>query len=231
VISIRPPSPLTHEQLQNLYHSQKPFDKQEMLRDIFLWSVYEGYIDIAFVVLLQLKSRISAALVAAGMAHHLSFIGHNPQLRNTYKEHRAAYESYATACIDACYECSERRAGQLLLREIPLFGNITCMQVRQIQLFNRECHVFCLQAAVASRSIPFINTNCFNQVLNRQWYDHVDGTSLGTVWGTCRFILHLASFGVLAPRLLEYRSGDESKEKVYLAFLIITFQCFVILIY
>ncbi|CAF1491636.1 unnamed protein product, partial [Rotaria sordida] len=39
------------------------------------------------------------------------------------------YEQFATACIDACYERSERRACQLLLREIPLFGNITCMQV------------------------------------------------------------------------------------------------------
>jgi hypothetical protein len=112
-----------------------------MLRDIFLWGVYEGYIDIAFVILLQLKSRISAALVAAGMAHRLSIMGHNSQIRNTYKEQQEAYNEYATACIDACYRHNERRACELLLREIPLFGNITCMQVSRTQLFNRKCNV------------------------------------------------------------------------------------------
>jgi hypothetical protein len=113
-----------------------------MLRDIFLWSVYEGYVDIAFVLLLQLKSRISAALVAAGMAHRLSLMGHNSHMRNTYKEHRVSYNEYASACIDACYRSNERLACELLLREIPLFGNITCMQVSSIQVFNRECNVF-----------------------------------------------------------------------------------------
>lgn len=103
-----------------------------MLRDIFLWSVYEGHIDIAFVILLQLKSRIIAALVAAGMAHRLSLMSHKPHIRSTFNEHRAAYDEYATACIDACYKHNERLACELLLREIPLFGNITCMQVSLI---------------------------------------------------------------------------------------------------
>jgi hypothetical protein len=128
-----------------------------MLRDIFLWSVYEGYVDIAFVLLLQLKSRISAALVAAGMAHHLSSMGQSPHMRNTYKEHRAAYDEYATACIDACYKYNERLACELLLREIRLFGNITCMQVSSTQLFTRQCNVFL-----------FIGSDCIAQYFVHQ---------------------------------------------------------------
>ncbi len=111
------------------YQSEKQFGKQEMLRDLFLWSVYAGYVDIAFVLLLQLKSRIGAALVAAGIAERLSSNVSNLDTRNTYNEHRIAYEEYATACIEACYRHNERIACELLLREIPLFGNITCMQV------------------------------------------------------------------------------------------------------
>jgi hypothetical protein len=107
-----------------------------MLRDLFLWSVYMGYADIAFVLLLQLKSRIGAALVAAGIAQHLSLSVSNLELRNTYDEHRIAYEEYAKACIDACYKHNEQFACQLLLREIPLFGNITCMQVSGIDLLD-----------------------------------------------------------------------------------------------
>ena len=117
------------------YQSEKSFGKQEMLRDLFLWSVYAGYVDIAFVLLLQIKSRIGAALVAGDIAERLSSGTSNLDTRNKYDEHRIAYEEYATACIVASYRHNERLACQLLLREIPLLGNITCMQVSSIHLY------------------------------------------------------------------------------------------------
>ncbi len=100
-----------------------------MLRDLFLWSVYMSYADISFVLLLQLKSRIGAALIAVGITQRLSLGASNLNVRNTYDEQRIAYEEYAKACIEACYKRNELFACQLLLREIPLFGNITCVQV------------------------------------------------------------------------------------------------------
>jgi len=100
-----------------------------MLRDLFFWSVYIGYDDIAFVLLLQLKSRIGAALLATDIAQRLSLSANNLDMRKTYDGHRIAYEEYAQACIEACYKHNEQFACQLLLREIPLYGNITCMQV------------------------------------------------------------------------------------------------------
>ena len=77
VTSAQPPA---YSTLIASYKCEEPYDKQEMLRDIFLWSVYEGHVDIAFVLLLQLKSRISAALIAACIARRLSSMGHNPQV-------------------------------------------------------------------------------------------------------------------------------------------------------
>ncbi|CAF3785242.1 unnamed protein product, partial [Rotaria sp. Silwood1] len=150
-------------QIETLHRPDKIFGQQEMLRDLFLWSVYAGNVDIALVLLLQLKSRIGAALIAAGIAQHLSLAGSNSQIKNKYGEHRVIYEEYATACIDACYKRNEQLACQLLLREIPLYGNITCTQV-----------------AITSQIIPTVNTHCFNQILNRQWYGSLDGTSLTT---------------------------------------------------
>jgi hypothetical protein len=111
------------------YDCSKPYGKQEMLRDLFFWSVYMGYDDIAFVLLLQLKSRIGAALLATGIAQRLSLSAKNLDTKKTYDGHRIKYEEYAQACIEACYTHNEQFACQLLLREIPLYGNITCTQV------------------------------------------------------------------------------------------------------
>ena len=133
------------EQPQTLtprYECGKPFGKQELLRDIFLWSVYEGYVDIAFVLLLQLKSRIGAALIAASFAQRLSSIGRNLYVRNMYNEQRKAYEEYAVSCINACYKQNDHYSCQLLLREIPLFGNVTCMQVSETYQFNAPVNSF-----------------------------------------------------------------------------------------
>lgn len=118
------------------YSIKKPFDKQEMLRDIFLWSVYAGYSDIAFVILLQLESRISAALIAARIARHLSLQALHLDLRHTFDQQAEDYEKYATACITACYKQNEKMACQLLTRENALFGEATCMQVCE-QIFQK----------------------------------------------------------------------------------------------
>lgn len=119
------------------YTCDRSFSSQEMLRELFLWSVHAGYADIAFVLLLQIESRMSAALIAAGMAQRLSLFASTLDIRHTYIEQAKKYEAYATDCINACYKYHERRACQLLLRENPFFGNVTCMQVSQIGFFLR----------------------------------------------------------------------------------------------
>jgi hypothetical protein len=112
------------------YASIKTFGNEEMLRDIFLWSVISGHAEMSFVLLLQIRCRIIASLIAAGIVSR--FVStKDGYLNQWHKFHKQSedYARFATECIDACYKRSERRACQLLLREIPLFGNITCMQV------------------------------------------------------------------------------------------------------
>jgi hypothetical protein len=120
---------ITIDELVKRYTIEKMYEKQEMLRDLFLWSVYCGYADIAFVFLLQLKSRIGATLLAISMARRLSLHADNLDTRHTYEEQAKLYEIYASDCIKACHSCNERLACQLLLRELPIYGNVTCMQV------------------------------------------------------------------------------------------------------
>lgn len=103
-----------------------------MLRDIFLWSVYAGYSDIAFVILLQLNSRMTAALMAVSVARRLSNSATSIDARYKFDQQSKEYESYATKCITACYEKNKQLANKILLREHPLFGHVTCMQVSHI---------------------------------------------------------------------------------------------------
>jgi hypothetical protein len=118
------------EMVLKRYASVNKFDNEEMYRDIFLWSVISGHSEMSFVLLLQLQSRIIASLIAAGITSRL-ISKKDGYLDQWHKFHKQSenYEQFATECIDACYKRNEPHACQLLLREIPLFGNITCMQV------------------------------------------------------------------------------------------------------
>ena len=100
-----------------------------MLRELFLWSVYAGYADIAFVLLLQLESRIGAALIGASIARNVSLFTSRLDLPHIFDQQAKDYEEYARACIVACYKHNERLACQILVRENSLFGDVTCMQV------------------------------------------------------------------------------------------------------
>jgi hypothetical protein len=118
------------QKIVEFYGSVKAYGNEEMLRDIFLWSVISGHAEMSFVLLLQVRSRIIASLVAAGITSRFrSTKGGYLGQWHRFQKQSNDYEQFGTSCIDACYKRSERRACQLLLREIPLFGNITCMQV------------------------------------------------------------------------------------------------------
>ncbi|CAF1223885.1 unnamed protein product [Adineta ricciae] len=188
IIVLAKPDPL--QVCLECFPAPDTFGSQEMLREIFLWAVIEGYSEMAFILLLQIKSRISAALIAAGITSRLmsTYDGYLDRLHK-FRKQSSDYERFATACIDDCYRRNERRACQLLLRETPLFGNVTCMQI-----------------AISSRIRSFINSRCFNQVLNRQWYGVLCQSTNRSLLSKILFIMSLLSMGLLAPLLITYRN-------------------------
>jgi len=111
----------------------KKFRNEEMLRDLFIWSILSENSEMSFVLLLQSRSRIIASLIAAGITGRL-ISKKDGYLDHFHKLHKQSqdYEKFATECIDVCYKRNEKTACQLLLREIPLFGNVNCMQVSSI---------------------------------------------------------------------------------------------------
>ncbi|CAF4603910.1 unnamed protein product, partial [Rotaria magnacalcarata] len=75
-------------------------------------------------------------------------------MRDKFQTQSLDFEIYASMFIDKCYEYNEKRACELLLRQIPLFGNVTCMQL-----------------AISSASSKLLETACFDQTLNQVWFD------------------------------------------------------------
>ncbi len=122
------------------YACLKKFGNEEMFRDVFLWSVISGYSEMSFIFLLQIRSRIIASLIGAGITSRLVSTkdGYLDQWHKFHKQSEN-YEKFARECIDACYERNQQKACQLILREIPLFGNATCMQVSSMMIqFNNQ---------------------------------------------------------------------------------------------
>jgi len=78
-----------------------------------------------------------------------------------------------------------------------------------------------LKVAISFRLKKFINSRCFDQVLNRQWYGALDQTTNQQMLSKILFILSIISLGFLAPWLLYYRDDgidDVEQEKVYFLF-------------
>jgi hypothetical protein len=92
----------------------------------------------AKVLILHIRPRICAALVCAAILKNRASRTPASDKRHMHKQQADDFEVYATHCIDACYSKSEHKACELMIREVPLFGNITCMQVKGF-LFYSDC--------------------------------------------------------------------------------------------
>ncbi|CAF5098138.1 unnamed protein product, partial [Rotaria sp. Silwood1] len=143
------------------------------------------------VLLLHVRSRICAALIASAVFKRYSKSSQTVYLKHKFLAQSLEFETYAAMFIDKCYEYNERRACELLLRQIPLFGNVTCMQV-----------------AISSESKELLKTVCFHQTLNQVWYNKLSLTNRQT---TAKLLLipSILTFGLIAPREVSYRKENE----------------------
>ena len=67
---------------------------------------------------------------------------------------------------------------------------------------------FVSKVSISSRITKFINTDCFNQVLNRQWFGHLPGNATESSTAKFKFFLSLISLGLIKHRLRKYRAED-----------------------
>ncbi|CAF1427263.1 unnamed protein product [Adineta steineri] len=167
------------------------YSQQEMLRDLFLWSVFMDLSTMTKTILVHMKERICASLIAAKIFK--TYARQTPiiDVRDRLNKQVADFEIYSAKCVNVCYEINETLTCELLMREIPLFGNVTCMQI-----------------AISGENAKFLETACFDHVLNQIWYNKL---ALSNIALSSKFRLFgsMITLGFCAPKLLNYRLKDE----------------------
>ncbi|CAF1576811.1 unnamed protein product, partial [Didymodactylos carnosus] len=178
--------------------------QQEILRDLLLWSLFMYRLDLAKVFILHLKSRICAALIASKILKMFSKkTTIDLQLREQLSRESDEFDLIATKFINSCYEYKEDLACELLLRPVPLFGNVTCTQI-----------------AIANENKLFLQTSCFDRTLNRIWYDKLSLTNRSILSKPGVLISEL-TFGltVSVPKLIRFvyiqDNLEENREAEY----------------
>ena len=119
----------THVDENNHHQPTTDYTKQHILRDLFLWSIFLDMPDMAKVLLIHLRSRICASLIASALFKTYSKLASTIDMREKFTKQALDFEIYAAMSLDKCYEYNEKRTCELLLRQIPLWGNATCVQV------------------------------------------------------------------------------------------------------
>ncbi|CAM4773277.1 unnamed protein product [Rotaria magnacalcarata] len=138
------------QHITKVYPTESSYTKHHILRDLFLWSIFMDMPEMAKVLLFHVRSRVCAALIASAIYKNYSKLSPTVDMRDKFQTQSLDFEIYASMFIDKCYEYNEKRACELLLRQIPLFGNVTCMQL-----------------AISSASSKLLETACFDQTLNQ----------------------------------------------------------------
>ncbi|CAF1238406.1 unnamed protein product [Adineta steineri] len=180
-------------------NTEELLEKNKLLRDLFLWSVFMDMPEIAKILLIHQQSRICAALIASAIFKRYSKLSLTVDLKEKFKIQADDFGKYAADFINDCYKYNERSACELLLRQIPLFGNITCMQI-----------------AISSENIQLVGTACFDQTLTQVWYNKLSMTNNQTLTRPSHF-LSIITLGLLAPWIIPYRENENSMQDISLS--------------
>ncbi|CAF5012989.1 unnamed protein product [Rotaria sp. Silwood1] len=116
--------------LSNQSQDQTSIDPVEQtIRDLFLWSVIMLRKDMCLVLIAHLSARICASLVASKVFKTCAQkYAYTIDMKTRLLEHANLFEKYAMKQLESCYYYDQVRACSLIIREIQLFGNVTCLQ-------------------------------------------------------------------------------------------------------
>ncbi|CAF0954182.1 unnamed protein product [Adineta steineri] len=174
-------------------------EKNKLSRDLFLWAVFMDMPEMAKILLIHQQSRICAALIASAIFKRYSKLSLTVDLKEKFKNQADDFGKYAADFINDCYKYNERSACELLLRQIPLFGNITCMQI-----------------AISSENIQLVGTACFDQTLTQVWYNKLSMKNNQTLTRPAQ-LLSIMTFGLLAPVTIPYRKKEIDMQDISLS--------------
>ncbi|XP_071494819.1 transient receptor potential cation channel subfamily M member 5-like [Diadema antillarum] len=125
-------------------------------RELFLWAVLQDRVETAQLFWEEGKAWMGGALVATRIMRSMHHLETEPQKLADLQDHLRTYEKLALGVLDDCYREDRRRTSLLLIREMPEWGNVSCL---------------CLAAAAHDKY--FIAHPAVQNVLNDLWMGRI----------------------------------------------------------
>ncbi len=149
-------------------------DVELIYRDIFLWCVLTFRLPMAKVILGQMKTRICSALIASKILKAFTNYAPDHYSRDRLFSEANLFESYAIEFVRCSYSYNKQKACELIMRQVKLYGDVTCLQM----------------ATIADNK-KFLSEDACQALLTNIWYDKVDPVREQT-----RLVINILTLGV-----------------------------------
>ncbi|CAF4634136.1 unnamed protein product [Didymodactylos carnosus] len=104
-----------------------------------------------------MRTRICASLIASKIIKTIAQREYDSSIRHEYEEEANYFELFAIECLTCCYNNDKEYACELVIRQVDLFGGVTCLQV-----------------AVAADNKKFLHEETCQLALTNIWYDRIE---------------------------------------------------------
>ncbi|XP_061167153.1 transient receptor potential cation channel subfamily M member-like 2 [Saccostrea echinata] len=131
-------------------------DFDNPFQELFLWAVLLNRQEMAKILWKGGKDATAAALVASGMLSSLARETDDTELAKKLKANSQEFSNLAIAVLNECYDVEEKKAQNLLIRELEHWGAATCVLL-----------------AVESNNKKFISQTACQTLLNNVWMGHL----------------------------------------------------------
>lgn len=152
----------------------KKGDVECIYRDIFLWCVLTYRLATAKIILGQMKTRICSALVASKILKSLMEYAPDHESKDRLCDEARIFETYAIEFVRCSYSYDKQQACELIIRQVKLYGNVTCLQM-----------------AIAADNKKFLYEDACQALLTNIWFDKSD-----PVQDRTRLIINLLTMGI-----------------------------------
>ncbi|CAF1154197.1 unnamed protein product [Adineta steineri] len=142
--------------------------------DIFLWCIVTYRLAMAKIILGQMKTRICSALIASKILKSLTQYAPDHGAKEILRLEADVFETYAIEFVRCSYMYNKQQTCELIIRQVKLYGNVTCLQM-----------------AIAGDNKKFLNEDACQALLTNIWYDKVDPVQERT-----RLIVNLLTMGI-----------------------------------
>ncbi|CAF0727908.1 unnamed protein product [Adineta steineri] len=147
---------------------------ESIYRDIFLWCIVTYRLAMAKIILGQMKSRICSALIASKILKSLTQYAPDHGSKEILRSEADVFETYAIEFVRCSYMYNKQQTCELIIRQVDLYGNVTCLQM-----------------AIAGDNKKFLNEDACQALLTNIWYDKVDPVQERT-----RLVVNLLTMGI-----------------------------------